>query len=321
MSESTTKHLFVSIVICTYNRSDFLANCLQALCEQSKVSDEYEIIVIDNNSNDDTKKIVQIFMKDNARVRYVFEPVQGISSARNRGWKEASGSFVAYLDDDGRAFPDYIERLFYGIKTFDFDCWGGVFKPWFYCSVPHWFLVEYGSSSYRGDKIKVLPGRICNYAGIIVFKKEVFQKVGGFNLALGMYQGQISYGEEDDLQLRIKRAGGKVGFDPGLCMYHAVHRYKMRLRWFFREAYAKGRVSWIVSNISPTWTSCVKQPFAGLYHAFKQLIIGLSKALDGSYYIQNIIIDIARPIYWSLGRIAVGSKMIVENRKRIPLDS
>ena len=91
----------ISAVICTYNRADLLAGAIESLLEQTLNPAHREIIVVDNASTDGTRAVVEQFAPDG--VRYVLETRQGLGYARNRGWQEARGEFVAYIDDDARA--------------------------------------------------------------------------------------------------------------------------------------------------------------------------------------------------------------------------
>ena len=97
----------ISIVICTYNRQDYLPKCLMHLKNQNCRSEDFEIILINNNSTDQTEQICQGFLKENPdlNVNYFVEINPGLSFARNRGIKEAKGSIICFIDDDGFAIP------------------------------------------------------------------------------------------------------------------------------------------------------------------------------------------------------------------------
>src|SRR3989344_835324 len=91
----------ISVIICTYNGEKTILKCLESLNKQIFPKNKVEIIVIDNNSSDNTKGIVFNFIKKSKfKIRYIFEPELGLSKARNRGIKEAKGNIVAFIDDD-----------------------------------------------------------------------------------------------------------------------------------------------------------------------------------------------------------------------------
>lgn len=85
----------ISVVICTYNRAEILKKCLEYLKKQTIEKAYYEVFIIDNNSADYTKEESEYLIKQNSIFYYYFEKVQELSFARNRGWKEAKGDFMA----------------------------------------------------------------------------------------------------------------------------------------------------------------------------------------------------------------------------------
>jgi len=101
----------ISIVVCTYNRAKLLAGVLKTLCEQRFDASDYEVIVVDNNSIDDTLVTVESFCSQYANIQYYFEPHQGLSQARNRGWQEANGEYVALLNNDTVVEHDWLSSL------------------------------------------------------------------------------------------------------------------------------------------------------------------------------------------------------------------
>ena len=88
----------ISVVVCTYNRADLLASVLQSLCEQTLNCSHYEIIVVDNNSGDNTRAVTEDYCRRYPNVHYYLETSQGLSNARNHGWQVAKSKYVAYLD-------------------------------------------------------------------------------------------------------------------------------------------------------------------------------------------------------------------------------
>ena len=95
-----TDRPYISIVIPSYNRSDLLKKILDAVTEQTLSEEQFEVIVVDNNSSDDTKQVVQSYNEKIKGLKYVLETKQGACHARNRGIQEATGEYTAFLDDD-----------------------------------------------------------------------------------------------------------------------------------------------------------------------------------------------------------------------------
>ena len=100
----------ISVVICTHNRSKYLLKAIRSVLGQDYPEDRYELVVIDNASTDSTADQVRPFL-DTGRLRYVLEPELGISFARNTGWREAAGRYIAYLDDDAVASPGWLSAI------------------------------------------------------------------------------------------------------------------------------------------------------------------------------------------------------------------
>jgi len=90
----------ISVIVCTYNRASYLQKTLTSFFEQTCLGAvDHELLVIDNNSSDDTPQVVEEF-KARPGARYIFERRQGLCCARNRGVAESRGEIVAFLDDD-----------------------------------------------------------------------------------------------------------------------------------------------------------------------------------------------------------------------------
>src|SRR3989338_2187255 len=94
--------MLISIIVATYNRCNSLKKALESLANQDNDgSFEFEVLIIDNNSNDGTRKFVDTELsKWGGRLRYFFEPISGKPYALNKGIKEARGGILAFTDDD-----------------------------------------------------------------------------------------------------------------------------------------------------------------------------------------------------------------------------
>src|SRR5712691_696604 len=105
--------MYISLILCTHNRCESLArglNSAAALTLPDSVP--WEVLVVDNNSNDQTRKVVEEFCHQNpGRFRYLFEPQPGLSYARNAGIREARGDIIAFMDDDVIVEPTWLQNL------------------------------------------------------------------------------------------------------------------------------------------------------------------------------------------------------------------
>ncbi len=101
----------ISAVVCAYNRASILRRMLESFFQQNYLNEiEYELIVVDNNSSDGTRRVVGEYL-EHPQCRYIFEERQGLSVARNRGGAEGKGDIVAFLDDDVIVDKDWLKRL------------------------------------------------------------------------------------------------------------------------------------------------------------------------------------------------------------------
>src|SRR5262245_54525978 len=106
-------HVMLSVVICTYNRAERLRETLESLRKiRTPAGIAWELLLIDNNSSDDTKAVALGFARHFGwALRYIFEEKAGLCHARNRGVKEARGEIIAFTDDDCIADHNWIKAI------------------------------------------------------------------------------------------------------------------------------------------------------------------------------------------------------------------
>lgn len=238
--------LGISVIVCTYNRADLLEGVLETLCEQTLHPSEYEVIVVDNNSTDNTYEIVADF-NHRRSVRYCAERRQGLSHARNRGWQEARGDYVAYIDDDCKAPADWLVVATDVIGRFSPAVFGGPYFPFYVAPRPAWFSDHYGSS-HRGEQARPLAQNEYLSGGNVFFRRSLLEELDGFHTSFGMRGATLGYGEEAVLQRRIRadRSHELIYYDPRLYVYHLVPPHKMSLRWIARRRFVDGRYWYLI---------------------------------------------------------------------------
>lgn len=142
----------ISLVVPTYNRADYLTKSLESFTSQSLDKNSYEIILVDNNSNDNTKSVFESFVKKYTEHNWVyfFEPKQGLHYARNRGILLAKGHIVVFGDDDIEASPQWLELI---LDSFEKDnkigVVGGPVYPLWDGQPPDW-IYDYGTKDFHG---------------------------------------------------------------------------------------------------------------------------------------------------------------------------
>ena len=235
--------VFISVLVCTYNRAELLANVLQTLGEQSLAPSEYEVIVVDNNSTDQTRIVAERFCQRYPNMRYCFEPKQGLSHARNRGWQEARGDYVGYIDDDAKAPQEWLPVAQEMIEKLTPGMFGGPYYPFYNSPKPRWWKDSYREREHA-EKARPLTGYYEYLSGgNIFFRRTLLEKMGGFDTNFGMSGNKIATCEERELLLRIRKARPNelIYYDPRLYIKHLVDAKKMSFKWLIRHRFASGR--------------------------------------------------------------------------------
>lgn len=230
----------ITVVVCTYNRSGHLKSALESLNRQTLDREMFEVIIVDNASTDDTKEVAERFV--GSGFRYVYEPQQGLSHARNAGYQAAEGQYVGYLDDDAKADSGWLSNAQRVIDEIRPDIFGGPYYPFYLTEKPDWFLDKYETSTL-GDKPRCLADNEYLSGTNIIFRRELLKQLNGFSTNLGMSGASIAYGEETELMIRARAAYSdlKVYYHPEVMVYHLVPEYKMNLRWYLSSYYYCGK--------------------------------------------------------------------------------
>lgn len=190
---STPANRLVSIVIPCYNGERYVAEAIDSILAQTY--QHFEIIVVDNGSEDDTRGVVTRY----PQVRYIRQPNQGGSAARNRGLIESRGDYVIFLDHDDRLQPNTLEL---GVNYLDTEpeC---AFVFGFYRLINEHGHVMEKQDQHRpieqADYRAVLSGRIQVPPGTCMFRRSKIASIGGFNPALWPT-------EDYDVYLRLARS-------------------------------------------------------------------------------------------------------------------
>lgn len=203
----------VSVIIPTYNRSSLLRDAVNSVLDQ-ETSTTFEIIVVDNNSKDDTAAVVQSLMDQHpGRISYILETQQGNAHARNRGVKSARGAIIAFLDDDVIVERNWLASL---TQTLDARAElafvGGKVLPQWDGPPPSWLTPDHWSPlallDYGPDELTIggnSPRGLLT--ANIAFRKSVFDETGAFSPHLQRVKNAIGSMEDTEFLLRVCRSG------------------------------------------------------------------------------------------------------------------
>lgn len=262
----------LSVIVCTFNRSRLLEKCLfSVVMQETPPGKRYELIVVDNNSTDDTSAIVSRLAHDHDHVLYVKEQNQGLSYARNKGAEVARGEYLAYLDDDSMAPEGYLKNLLAVLDKHRPDIVGGPIFPYYDSSRPPWFKDRYEMRKFSDRSGFSTSCRVSG--GNFVIRRGLLFQLGGFDVNLGMKGNQIGMGEEravlEDYRRRTPPEDQKVFYSLECSVLHYVPPYKMKRSYMMKRSYQVGRVAARIKNKEPS--SFFRRMFAFFPNLFSML--------------------------------------------------
>ncbi len=237
-----------SFITCTYNRDKYIAKTLQSVCDQTFSNNEHEIIVIDNNSTDNTASICEEFIATypNKNFRYFKEMNQGLSFALNRGIKEAQGEFLIFVDDDETIIPEHLDRLDKHLQNHpDAVLCGSPVVPIYEVEQPKW-MSRYtqrliGGYFDQGTEVKILDANNYPGTGHTIIKKELYEKYGYYNTDLGRKGNSLIGAEDKDMFNRLKSNNIVCYYLPDIPIYHHIPPNKMTDEFFHKLTYSIGK--------------------------------------------------------------------------------
>ena len=167
-----------------------------------------------------------------------------MSHARNRGWQEAQGQYVAYLDDDAKASSDWCERILAAFREQDAAtaAVGGKILPWYLKKPPEWFSDVLETRSW-GDVPRFLSTEQARYGfsgSNMAFRRDVLSEYNGFNARFGMVGNKMYFAEETELFYRISADSNRLWYDPEILVYHLVTDANMKCAHRFLRGYRAG---------------------------------------------------------------------------------
>lgn len=237
-----------SFITCTYNRDKYIGQTLQSVCNQTFPDDDYEIIVIDNNSTDNTAKICEEFKLQfsDKNFRYFKETNQGLSFALNRGIKEAQGEFLIFIDDDETIIPEHLEKLDRHLKDYpDALLCGSPVIPIYEIPQPKWMsrftqrLI--GGYFDQGKEVKMLDAQNYPGTGHTIIKKDLYEKFGYYNTELGRKGSSLIGAEDKDMFNRLIKNNIVCYYLPDIPIYHHIPPNKMTDEFFHKLTYSIGK--------------------------------------------------------------------------------
>jgi glucosyl-dolichyl phosphate glucuronosyltransferase len=234
----------VTIAIPTYNRADFLRQTLAGIMAQQFPRDHFEVLLIDNNSRDHTRAVVEEFAAQHPAPRYIHEAQQGLDYARNRAITEARGEIIVFGDDDILVQPDWLAQmavpLLADASARRIGAVGGEVIPVFPDGLPDWVREWHAPLAFRADTGPLDPKHSPMGANL-AFPKWVFAELGSFHTALDRAAGNYFSGGDSEMIRRVRAAGLEVWFSPAAAVKHQMPASRTTFRYAARHAFDSAR--------------------------------------------------------------------------------
>lgn len=293
----------ISAVISTYNRSELLKGAIKSLIDQTLPKEQYEILVVDNNSTDNTKGVVASFNQIK-NLKYLFESRMGISHARNCALYNARGKYIAFIDDDARAEKHFLERILHAFETVNPKptSVGGQILPFYLGPKPMWFKDEYEIRT-KGPTARFLENdgseRFDLFGSNYSLLVNVIRENGGFDVSYGMKEKRMRLGDETEFFKRLHENMGKeccLYYDPNITVYHLADNKNFLWAWHFKRNYASGRALLRMEGKPKMSFVALGKSKAGAMLSILKSVINALRAFSGYEYRQQWLIEKVAPI-------------------------
>jgi glucosyl-dolichyl phosphate glucuronosyltransferase len=256
--------VLITLILCTYNRWRTLTNALNSVAASTlPTSFEWEVLVVDNNSTDQTRDVVEDFCRRYpGRFRYLLEPQQGVSHARNAGIRESRGDVLVFMDDDVTVDPKWLWNLTAALHSGEWKGAGGRIIPVWKCKPPSWLSVEgpYALAPFVAFDLGSEAGPLTEppFGANMAFRKEVFEKYGGFRTDLGRCADSLLSNEDTEFGRRLLVAGERLRYEPSALMYHPVYENRIQKKYLLGWWFGKGRADIAESGmpLKTKWSLC-----------------------------------------------------------------
>ena len=243
----------ISAIIATYNRAAYLRKALRSLIGQTLPPDRYEIIVVDNGSQDETQQAYAEFTGV-PNLRYLYEPVTGVSRARNTGWHNARGEYVSFMDDDGVASPGWLAAMLEVIG----DCepkpgmvagpiegiWEAPRPEWLSDRILHPLgIFDWGPARRNMTEQGWLP------IGNMAVARALLERAGGLREDLDRQGTKLRANGEVYFGQQVVSWGYDLVYDPKILMYHHARAVRLTQEYFKNWYYWQGLSDAVMLNI------------------------------------------------------------------------
>jgi glycosyltransferase involved in cell wall biosynthesis len=224
----------VTVAVCTRDRQDTIAQCIESLIAQDFPKDAFEVMVVDDESTDRTPEIARALATDQPPVvRYIRQPYGGLSVGRNRAITEGSGDLICFIDDDAEATPGWLTAMVDAANRHpDVECFGGRLVLRLEGPGPKTCgkeslgaTLDLGAEEQTITQIK---------GSNMAMRRSAFERIGLFNPAL------VWRGDEENWIHRLHEQGGRALYVPQGLVWHRRLPSDLRLWTLLRTRFGWG---------------------------------------------------------------------------------
>lgn len=308
----------IDVLVCSHNEVQSIPDLLNSLKNQSIRKDDFRIIFIDNGSADGSKAIIDSY-QDKLDILYILEPRLGKSFALNTGYKLATSEFVAQIDADCKAVPNWLENILRVIKEESPDAIGGPYYPYYNSSKPVWYKDQY-NQHFRGDIRKRIDEGYLDGANT-VWRRKIVLELGGYSEQLTITGTDVVGGEDTELVVRARHnyPDLKIIYDPSVVVYHLTKKKYLTVLSPLIRSFELGMRARRIFNEKRPLLGSLKLGISAIREFVKITTIVLKGTFfrDRSKYpyYQNYLLEVVAPAIYSFGCLLSELKLSIGRRK------
>ena len=243
----------LSVIVPTFNRASSLKLAIKSFCSQNFLPKQFEIIVVDNGSTDNTKQVTEaaVTTYPSHQIRYILEPEPGLLSGRHRGALQANGNILIFVDDDIEADVNWLQAIEESFADPSVKLVGGRNLPNYEVEPPEWLEFFWDNHSH---------GRVCGYLSLLDFgdqsceidanyvwglnfsiRRKALFELGGFHPDCVTKHLQHFQGDgETGLTQKAAELGYKAIYQPKALVLHQVTKERMTYEYFDKRCFYQG---------------------------------------------------------------------------------
>lgn len=225
----------ISICVCTFRRPAGLVRLLRSLRGLDPATPPHEVIVVDNDAARSGAPAVRQAQAEGLSVQYVVEPVRGIARARNRTLEPATGTFVAFIDDDEEADPQWLVRLWSEVTRHDHDGGCGPVVPRFNDQTPGWLIEGRFFERPRPSTGTILASFQLRTGNALIRRSRLLALSGPFD-----ERHNLTGGEDTELFVRLLAGGARFIAVDSAIVYEHLPPNRTTLRWLLQRRFLNG---------------------------------------------------------------------------------